>query len=118
MITRARGGQTELLAPITEVVHADHIPTRSLVQVREETTNDCAAEMASVEGLSDVGGRELDDDALALAGVHRSVVLLAGENVVEDNFGEKVGLEEEGEEGAGDRGLLAVGVLGELDTMY
>ena len=58
---------THLGAPVAEVVHGDDVPAVRLVEVREEGADDGAAEVADVEGLGDVGGGVLDDDALSLA---------------------------------------------------
>lgn len=67
------GEQTILLTPVTEVVHLNHIPTHDGVQVGKETTNDGTPQVASMEGLGDVGRRELDDDLLAALGGVRGV---------------------------------------------
>lgn len=62
------GKQTVLLTPITKVVHLDDVPSHDRVEVGKETTDDGTAQVTSMEGLGDVGRRELDDDPLATLG--------------------------------------------------
>lgn len=71
---------TVLLAPVTEVVDANHIPASGLVEVGEETANDGASQVTGVEGFGNVGRGELDDDALLSLG--RVVGVLETENLV------------------------------------
>ena len=89
--TQARHSEnrrTKLLAPVAEVVHAEDVPAVGLVEVGEEGADDGRAEVAGVERLGDVGRRELDDDALALARLVRAVPVLLCER---ETLGELVG---------------------------
>lgn len=119
------GQETVLLTPVAEVVDADDIPAGAGVEVGEETTDDGGTEMASVEGLSNVGGGELDDDALlALAGVLgvletvglvETVLGALGVDQGNDGVDEGRGLDEEAEMDLADGGLGEEGIgVGEL----
>lgn len=99
------GKQTVLLTPVTKVVHLDDIPAQNGVQVCEETTNDRTAQVTGVEGLSDVGRRELNDDLLlALGGVGGiletqvsvgTVGSLFGQDTAQDGLSQRQWLAEE-----------------------
>ena len=67
--TPAECQQTKLLAPVTQVVQALHVPAIGLVQIRQERTDDRATQMTSVEGLGDIRRRKLYQARLALAGI-------------------------------------------------
>lgn len=71
--TPAERQQTKLLAPVTQVVQALHVPAIGLVQIRQERTDDRATQMTSVEGLRDIRRRELYQARLALACIVRAV---------------------------------------------
>lgn len=49
----------------TQLVHSDNIPPVSLKKIGQHSTDDCAAKMARVERLGDVGATEFDDNLLA-----------------------------------------------------
>jgi hypothetical protein len=49
--------RTYLLAPVAKVIHTDYVPSIGFVDVRQETSNDCRAEVADVELLSNIWGR-------------------------------------------------------------
>lgn len=73
---------TVLRSPITEVVHASDVPSASLVDVGNESTDDGTPQMTGVDWLGDVGRRKVDEHALALSGLvgaiagHESTVRL------------------------------------------
>lgn len=59
--------RTVLLAPVAEVVDADHLVAELLQEVGDEAADDSRAQMARMEGLGDVGRAVLDNDRLAIA---------------------------------------------------
>ena len=120
-----KGQKTVLLTPVAEVVDAGDIPAGAGVEVGEETTDDGGTEMASVEGLGDVGGRELDDDlllafarvlgVLETIGLVKTVLGALGVDEGNDGVDEGRGLDVEAEMDLADGGLGEEGIgVGEL----
>lgn len=123
-VLEAVGEQTILLTPVTEVVHLDHIPAHDGVQVGKETTNNGTPQVTGVEGLGDVGRRELDDDLLAALGGVRGVpqtLVSVGtigsavlEDAAEDGVHQRLRPEEELEVNTSNAGRLDEVGFGEL----
>jgi len=68
-----------LSSPIAEVVHRDHLPTISLVQVCEEGTDNSASQVSEVKIFDDVWRRVLYDDFFTLPGIVKAVLWLSRE---------------------------------------
>lgn len=108
--------KTVLLTPITEVVDSRDIPTGTLVQLGEETTDDGTSQMAGVERLGNIGRGEFDNDLLLsgfrVVGVLETVVgvlaiiLGALSNGRDNELGKLARLEEECNKRAGSGGFL------------
>jgi hypothetical protein len=96
-----------------------------LIDVAEKATDDGRSQMTGMERFRDVGGGELDDDALfplgMVRGVFEAILGIEAErgSVIEDggndDFGEGSCFEEELEERSGDGRPLNERRLGELD---
>lgn len=83
-----------MFSPISQIVHSNNIPSAALVEVRQETADDGTSEMASMEGLRNIGARKFHNDTLALAGVDGSVCRLPLEDCWNNELFQDLGLEE------------------------
>jgi len=106
--------ETVLLAPVTEVVHADSIVAVGIQNVADKGSNDGTTQVSGVEGLGNVGRTELNNNLLVLAQVVASPALLGVVNLFEQALGELDVVEEEVDERSIGLGLEDVVVELEL----
>lgn len=80
--------KTVLLAPVSQVVHAESVVSVSLEDVADEGSDDGRAQMSCVEGLGNVGRRKLHDDLLVASRFVASPLFLGVVNLVEQGVGQ------------------------------
>jgi hypothetical protein len=80
------GQETVLLAPVSQVVHAEGVISVGLEDVADKGSNDGRAQVTGVEGLGDVGRRELDNDLLVTSRLVASPLFFGVVDLVEQRI--------------------------------
>ena len=85
----------ELGAPVAEMVDADAVVTRELMQQFQRVTDDGGAEMPDVEGFGDVRGGIVENDGLTRPAFGRAVLVTLFGDLGEDSCGERRAVDKE-----------------------
>jgi len=113
--------ETVLLAPISEVVHRCGVETVGVQNVADKGSDNGGTQVTGVEGLGNVGRRELDNDLLSCSSVVATPTSLGLIDALEQGLSQLDVVQEKvdkGTIGLGQDNIVANGELSESKSQF